>query len=186
MANEINDSDLAFVEASKAVKDKNYVTAITIFETLANNAEHDAQYNLAVLQKSGKGRPQNYKAALKWAWLSSLGNIELANNLVEELKDLLPELVIKAVRESVKDFLKPRALEGDFPAMKQMGEYFLIVPEEPDYQEAYLWFLIATAFQIDGAMNKRDEVENEIEAKDIIKVQEAASQLYSEIYQKIE
>jgi hypothetical protein len=185
IANDITNSDLLFVEASEAVKVQNYVTALTIFEKLSENGEHDAQYNLALLQKSGKGKPQNYASALKWSWLSLLGNIQQAGKLVNDLKDLLPEQAMKTVRSDVLEFLKPRAESGDLQSIKQMGKYFLVVPEEPDYKESYLWFLIASAFQIEGTMESRDQVENELESKDIIKIQESASKLYEGIYQKI-
>ena len=57
----------AFKEAVKAVKDKNYAHAITLFEAQAKMPRHDAQHNLAVLLNAGKGRPRNYVEALFWS-----------------------------------------------------------------------------------------------------------------------
>jgi len=85
VASEVRESDFLFKEATDAVKVKSYLKAINIFEQLANDAEADAQYNLALLLKSGKGKPQDYKAALKWAWLALLGDIDEAEKLVDQV-----------------------------------------------------------------------------------------------------
>ena len=65
----------AFKEAVRAVKDKNYAHAITLFEAQAKMPRHDAQHNLAVLLNAGKGRPRNYVEALFWSWQAQLGGI---------------------------------------------------------------------------------------------------------------
>ena len=60
----------AFSEAVKAVKARDYSQALILFEQQANDAKHDAQYNMAVLSQAGKGRPRNYPDALYWGWLA--------------------------------------------------------------------------------------------------------------------
>ena len=180
-ASDISQSDLLFKEATDAVKEKSYLKAINIFSQLANGAEADAQYNLALLLKSGKGKPQDYKAALKWAWLSLLGSIEEADKLVDEIKDIIPEPALKEIRKDVRVYINDRADSGKMKAIGQMGDYFLIVPEDADYKNAYLWFLVGSAFQIEGAIAKRDKVEREIEGKDILKIQSNALAIFEKI-----
>ena len=51
----LSDSDILFKKAYELFKSKKYNEAFPIFEKLANNSEHDAQYNLAYLLKEGKG-----------------------------------------------------------------------------------------------------------------------------------
>ena len=53
-----------FGEAVQAVKDRDYERALKLFEQQANDAKHDAQYNMAVLLQAGKGQPRNYLDAL--------------------------------------------------------------------------------------------------------------------------
>ena len=182
-AKEFSESDIMFQRATEAVKDKRYLEALNIFEELGNNHEADAQYNLALLLKSGRGRPQNYKSALKWGWLALLGNIEPAVALVDEIKEIMPDPTLRAVRNEVKEFIQSRAVKGNRVAISQMGDYFLKVPENPEYQDAYLWFVISSAFQIEGSMQKRDNVEKEIEGKDILKIQSKALEVFDNIYQ---
>ena len=182
-AKELSESDVMFQSATEAVKEKRYLEALNIFEDLGNNHEADAQYNLALLLKSGRGRPQNYKSALKWGWLALLGNIEPAEALVDEIKEIMPDLALRLVRTEVKEFIKSRADKGNRVAISQMGDYFLKVPEKPEYKDAYLWFVISAAFQIEGSMQKRDNVEKEIEGKDILKIQSKALEVFDNIYQ---
>ena len=88
----------AFNAAVKAVKARDYRRALTLFEQQANNAKHDAQYNLAVLLQAGKGRPRNYLDALYWGWLAQLGGIEEANDISSDILDTLTEGDVKVVR----------------------------------------------------------------------------------------
>ena len=182
-AKEFLESDVMFQSATEAVKDKRYLEALNIFEELGNNHEADAQYNLALLLKSGRGRPQNYKSALKWGWLALLGNIEPAVALVDEIKEIMPDPALRAVQNEVKEFIKSRAENGSRVAISQMGDYFLKVPENPEYKDAYLWFVVSSAFQIEGSMQKRDNVEKQIEGKDILKIQSKALEVFDNIYQ---
>ena len=180
-ATEFTESDMMFERATQAVKDGRYREAIDGFEVLAENNESDAQYNMALLLKSGRGRPQNYSQALKWGWLAMLGNIELADKLVDEIKDIIPEPAQNNIRTEVKKFIQTLAETGDHVAILQMGDYFLRVPENPEYQDAYLWFVIAAAFQIEGSMSRRDKVQKELEGKDILKVQGKALEVFNNI-----
>jgi hypothetical protein len=172
-----------FEKASKAFKEKNYALAIDIFEKLANDYEPDAQYNLALLLKAGRGRPQDYKNSLKWGWLALLGSIEVAEKLVDEVKDMMPDPDLRVIRKEVKEYIQSRAEKGNQTAISQMGDYFLNIPEKPEYKDAYLWFVIASAFQIDGSFQKRDQVEREMEGKDILKIQAKALEIFENISQ---
>ena len=105
---QITDSDRLFKVATDYVKEKKYTEAVSIFEEIARKNEHDAQYNLAFLISSGKGITKNYSEALFWAFLSQLGKIEKAEELTEDLIDVVPEKVLKEVREKVLEHLLNR------------------------------------------------------------------------------
>ena len=47
-------ADDTFGEAVQAVKDRDYGRALRLFEQQANDAKHDAQYNMAVLLQAGQ------------------------------------------------------------------------------------------------------------------------------------
>ena len=88
---QVSDSDRLFKMATDFVREKKYTEAVVIFEELAKNNEHDAQYNLAFLISDGKGITKNYSEALFWAFLSWLGKIEKAEELSEEITERIPE-----------------------------------------------------------------------------------------------
>ena len=70
-----------FNDAVQAVRDKNYGAAYEGFLSLAEEADHDAQYNLAVLLRKGLGHPANYAQSLKWSWLAQMGGNTRASQL---------------------------------------------------------------------------------------------------------
>ena len=110
---QVTNSDILFKMATDYVKEKRYAEAVSIFEELAQNNEHDAQYNLAFLINSGKGTTKNYSEALFWAFLSKLGKIEKAEELSADLVKLLPEKISKDVRGKVLEHLLARFKDKD-------------------------------------------------------------------------
>ena len=147
----------AFSAAVKAVKARDYSRALTLFEQQANNAKHDAQYNLAVLLQAGKGRPRNYLDALYWGWLAQLGGIEEAEDIASDIMDTLTEGDVKAVQARVGENLQSRLENGDINAISQFADYHLTILEEPDYSTAYIWYSIAVALNIPDTIDRRDD-----------------------------
>ena len=181
---EVTDSDRLFKTATDFVKEKKYSEAVSIFEQLASNNEHDAQYNLAFLISTGKGITKNYEEALFWSFLSMLGNIEKGEDLSEELSDLVPEKVLKNVREQVLKHLISRFEKKDVDVLMQLGDYYLRISEEEDFENAYLWFNVASAVGIDNASDKRDKVEKELEPDTIIKSQIVSREKHEEFIEE--
>ena len=177
---QVTESDRLFKTATDLVKEQKYAEALTIFQNLANNNEYDAQYNLAFLISSGKGTTKNYREALYWALLSMLGKIEKGEKLSEELIEILPEKESEDVREEVLEHLIARFERKDADVLMQLGDFYLSVLEEEDFENAYLWFNVASAVGIENADEKRDKVEKKLEPDTIIKVQLAARERHKE------
>ena len=175
---EIDNHEILFMEASEAYKNGSYSEAFEKFDTLANLGLHDAQYNLAVILKSGKGIPKDYSEALYWSWRARLGGVELAIDQSKELIDYVPEKVLKGIRTRVLTSLDERISEGDSSAIMRLANYFLVILDEPDYEKAYLWFLVSAALLQDGGLEGRDEVEAQLESEKIIKIQKEAYDLF--------
>ena len=177
---QVTESDRLFKTATDLVKERKYAEALTIFENLANNNEYDAQYNLAFLISSGKGTTKNYREALYWALLSMLGKIEKGEKLSEELIKILPEKESEDVREEVLEHLIARFERKDADVLMQLGDFYLSVLEEEDFENAYLWFNVASAIGIENADEKRDKVEKKLEPDTMIKAQLAARERHKE------
>ena len=171
---DIATSDKTFQEAVKAVKEKNYAHAYSLFELQAQAAQHDAQFNLALLLKSGRGTPQHYPDALMWSWLSYLGGIEKSKMLADEVIEFLTPDMISAVREKIAARLRQRIDNGDKDAVMQFARYHLEIAEEPDYQQAYFWYSIAAAIGIEGSLQARDDAAENLDTEQVLSTQEEA------------
>ena len=182
---ELSESDMLFKKATEFVKSKRYNEAISIFEKLANNSEHDAQYNLAYFYKEGKGTTKKYSDSLYWAFLSKLGDISQANDLVSELIDLIPEKQVENVRGEVKIYLEKKIEEGSQTSIMQLGKYFLEVAEEKEYPSAYKWFTIGAALGLQNAAQLRDEAEQELSPEEIIEEQDRADKFFKNFVTKL-
>ena len=177
---QITESDRLFKMATDFVKEKRYAKAVSIFEKLARNNEHDAQYNLAFLINGGKGITKNYGEALFWAFLAHLGKIEKAEELTEDLIDIVPEKVLEDVRKKVLEHLLARFDNRDKAVLTELGDFYLLVLDEQDFENAYLWYNVASAIGIENSGNIRDKVEKELEPDTIVKMQAASRKRYEE------
>ena len=177
---QVTNSDRLFKKATDFVKEKKYAEAVSIFEGLARNNEHDAQYNLAFLINGGKGITKNYGEALFWAFLSKLGKVEKAEELSDDLVKLVPEKVLKDIREKVLQHLLARFENKDKSVLMELGDFYLLVLDEQDFENAYLWYNVASALGVKNSSDLRDKVEKELEPDTIMKMQTASRKRYEE------
>ena len=180
-AAQIDTSTATFNEAVQAVKDKNFRHAAKLFALQAENNQHDAQYNLAILLEAGKGVPQDFTKALIWAWSAQLGGIEAAEELAEDLKSYLPEKSIEEVREEVRARLEARIKAGSADAVSQFASFHLQMLDEPDYETAYIWFSISTALGLKGTLESRDDARDNVEDERLVDLQSEAGTIYESL-----
>ena len=178
---QIDTSNATFNEAVQAVKDKNFRHAAKLFALQAENNQHDAQYNLAILLEAGKGVPQDFTKALIWAWSAQLGGIEAAEELAEDLTGYLPEKSIEEVREKVRARLEARIKAGSADAVSQFASFHLQMLDEPDYEAAYIWFSISTALGLKGTLEARDDARDNVEDERLVDLQSEAGTIYESL-----
>ena len=178
---QIDSSTATFNEAVQAVKDKNFRHAAKLFALQAENNQHDAQYNLAILLEAGKGVPQDFTKALIWAWSAQLGGIEAAEELAEDLTGYLPEKSIEEVREKVRARLEARIKAGSADAVSQFASFHLLMLDEPDYEAAYIWFSISTALGLKGTLEARDDARDNVEDERLVDLQSEAGKIYESL-----
>ena len=177
----IDTSNATFAEAIQAVKDRDFRHAIKLFRLQAEQNQHDAQYNLALLLEAGKGAPQNFSEALVWAWSAKLGGIEASGDLAEDLLDMLPEDAVDDVREKVKQRLEDRIDAGNAPAVYQLAQYHLEIVEEPNFEMAYIWYSISTAIGLPGSLEARDDARGNVDDEKIAELQDKAGTIYESL-----
>ena len=181
LESQIDESDATFNEAIQAVKDKDFRHAAKLFLLQAENNQHDAQYNLAILLEAGKGVPQDFTRALIWAWLAQLGGVEAAEELAEDLSGYLPEKSIEEVRKEVRARLEARIEAGSPDAVSQFATFHLKMLDEPDYETAYVWYSISTALGLDGALEARDDARDNVDDEKIVELQSEAGTIYESL-----
>lgn len=180
-AAQIDSSTATFNEAVQAVKDKNFRHAVKLFSLQAENDQHDAQYNLAILLEAGKGAPQDFTKALIWAWSAQLGGIEAAEELAEDLAGYLPEKSIEEVRDAVLERLEARIEAGSPDAVSQFATFHLQMLDEPDFETAYVWFSISAALGLQGALEARDDARDNVDDEKIVDLQSEAGTIYESL-----
>ena len=178
---QIDKSNATFNEAVQAVKDKDFRHAAKLFLIQAENNQHDAQYNLAILLEAGKGVPQDFTKALIWAWSAQLGGIEAAKELAEDLTGYLPEKSIEEVREAVRARLEARIKAGSADAVSQFASFHLQMLDEPDYETAYIWFSISAALGLKGTLEARDDARDNVEDERLVDLQSEAGSIYESL-----
>lgn len=169
-----------FQNAVKAVQARDFATASALFETLAQDDDYDAQFNLAVLLRAGQGRPQNFVQALEWSLLAQLGGVERAIKFSADLSELVTPDAQSAILERIDLRLRERLGRGDRSAIMQYIEFNSTTLPEPDMQRAYVWSLIAAALGLENAAVKRDEIMAELETDVILASQDEARMLFDE------
>ena len=176
-----SESDAQFAEAVAAVKSRDYSRAVKLFKQQAEASQHDAQYNLAVLLKAGKGTPQDFLNGLIWSWSAYLGGIEAAEDLADELLDLVPENSVETAREAVATRLQARVADGEKPAVMQFARYHLELLEEADYERAYVWYAIGAALGLEGAIDARDDALGDVDSEKIVDLQNEAGTIFEDL-----
>ena len=80
----------------------------------------------------------------------------------------------------MKKVLTQRFAASDRSVILQLAQYNLTIVKEPDLKTVYALRALAAAIGIRSAMELRDEVEAELEPKDLINAQQMAAKLYDE------
>lgn len=174
---EVQDSFLLAVEA---VKSDEFKRAFMLFEGLAQQDDYDAQYNLALLLRAGKGAPQNFVGALEWAWLAHLGGVTQAARLSEDLMAVTTPAAQLTVLERIDERLQARLARGDRTAVMQYVTFNRGILPQADLKRAYIWALLAAALGIETGFQTRDEIAKLMEISDVLEAQETARQMFAD------
>ena len=67
-------------------KSANFSEAFIIFFNLAIKDDTNSQFNLSNMYNNGIGTTQDYKEALKWAWLCALGGEKKCIKIIQKIK----------------------------------------------------------------------------------------------------
>lgn len=174
----LEDEDARFDAATQAVRDRDFRRAIALFEPLAEADVPDAQYNLAVLLREGRGRPQNHVEALYWSALSLLSDGTYAERMVAELLESLPANAREAVVARLLERLSAQAEAGQADAPRKLARVYSELMAEPDVRLAYVWFSICYALGENRCAEGRESMAGQIDTETLIEVQREAGETF--------
>ena len=172
----------SFDDAVQAVKDRNFQRAIQLFSKLSQIVQYDGQYeaqfNLAVLLKQGKGRPQNYAEALYWARRAELGGIEKSKDFADSFSDRITEDQHEEILTRIKTALLKEIDQGAINTLPQLATYHITLLDDYDYEQAYLWFALGAALDLPEQDIRRTEMEDELQTEQIAPLQRETTKLF--------
>jgi len=172
----------SFHDAVQAVKDSDFQRAVQLFSYLSQkvqyNGQYEAQFNLAVLLKQGKGRPQNYAEALYWARRAELGGIDKSKDFADSFSDRVTEDQHNEILARIKTALLKEIDQGAIETLPQLATYHITLLDVYDYEQAYLWFALGAALDLPKQDMKRTEMEDELETEQIASLQGETTRLF--------
>ena len=184
---EMNSSESAgnkdsFHDAVQAVKNRRFQYAVQLFTKLSEvpqyDGQYEAQFNLAVLLKQGKGRPQNYAEAMYWARRAELGGIEKAKYFADDIDDLITDEQYVEICERIKISLLREIDAGAISVLPQLANFHITLLEDHDYEQAYIWFSLAVALDLPEQEGMRSEMEDELDTEQVAELQKETGRLF--------
>jgi TPR repeat protein len=150
--------------ALAAAEQGDFVTALRLWRSLAEQGDADAQYNLGVMYSNGDGVPRDYAEAMKWhrkAADQGNGNAQFNLGFMYDLGRGMPQNYIEALK-----WYSLAANQGVAIAQFKLGVMYHHGQGVPqDYVHAYMWFSLAALQFPASETENRDEA---VKARDFV------------------
>lgn len=166
-------------EGVAAVEKQDYETAFSVFKQLAEQGNAEAQYNLAILYRQGKGVTQDKEVALKWFEKSAALGLASAEYYLGHLYDN-GDGVTRDPATAVS-WYKKAAEKGNPLAQSNLGvAYASGEGVKQDIIKAYVWFSLAASQGLTAALENRNLLKKEMSEQ----LQSNAQRLTREYFSK--
>jgi hypothetical protein len=150
-----------------------YATALRLFRPLADQGVANAQHNLGVMYRDGRGVPQNYSEAVRWFRLAAdrgLVDSQFNLGLMYDKGQGVPQNDVEALR-----WYRKAADQGHARAQSNLGVMYADARGVPqDYVRAYKWFNLSAAQGNQNAVKGRDIVSQHMTPAQIAEAQKLA------------
>jgi TPR repeat protein len=158
-------SDTGVEAGISAVKDKDYAKAFALFTPLAKAGNAEAQYNLAMLYRTGKGTQKDLSASYEWFRRAADQGVPDAQYYVGYMFDSGEGVEKNPMYASA--WYRKAAEQGHGLAQINLG--FLYANGEgiqQDIEQAYLWFHVAAAQGYKVAFENKNIIEESIKSQE--------------------
>lgn len=175
----VNAAPAKIDDALKAIEKQDYKAASRLFMEMAEKGDAEAQYNLAIMYRQGKGVKQDTKLALKWFEKSAAQGLASAEYYLGHLYDSgdgVPRDPVIAV-----GWYKKAAEKGNPLAQSNLGvAYASGEGVKQDIIKAYVWFSLAASQGLTAALENRNILKKEMSEE----LQTNAQRLMREYFNK--
>lgn len=175
--NALADTEVNIDSAIAAVKGEEYEKAFKQFQLLANKGEAEAQHNLAMMYRSGKGVKKDYDLSNKWFRKAADQDVADAQYYLGHAYDTGEGLVPS--RKYAIVWYRKAAEKGHGLAQINLGVLYANGEDtEQDIEQAYLWFHAAAAQGYKAAFENKEILEKALKPEEVEKLKQKARQHY--------
>jgi len=142
-------------EGIAAVEQNDYMTAYKAFKVLAEEGSAEAQYNLAILYKQGKGAMQDASVAVEWFRKAADQGLASAQYYLGHLYDTGEG--VKQDFVLAKDWYAKAAEQGNASAQSNLGVLYANGEGvQQDIIKSYVWLSLAASQGLTAALDNRN------------------------------
>ena len=163
------------------LRNKEFTEALNELKNLSQKNKPKAQLLYAKILYSGEITTQDFEMSYFWANTSKLGGVKKSSSLIDKLNNLIDNENKFKINENIRKFLEELALSGNKLAVVQIAKWNLELSPEPNFENAYKWYNIATALGIKSAKIKRDEMLENIENQSLFEIQKESINIFNKI-----
>jgi TPR repeat protein len=161
-----------------AVEKEDYMAAYQIFKALAAQGDAEAQHNLAILYRQGKGVMQDFKLAADWFQKAADQGVASAQYYLGHMYDM-GEGVEKNPQLAVQWYQKG-AENGDPLAQVNLGvSYANGEGVKQDVVLAYVWFSLAASQGLTTALENRNTLKKDMSEELVQNAQRLTREYFS-------
>lgn len=164
-------------EGINAVEQQDFLTAYKVFSRLAQEGDVEAQHNLAVLYKQGKGVMKDAKKAAQWFRKAADKGLADAQYYLGHMYDT-GQGVEQSPGYAVVWYRKA-AEQGNALAQTNLGVLYASGQGvKQDLIQAYVWFSVAAAQGIQAALDNRELIAKQLSAEQITQAKQQAREYF--------
>jgi len=163
--------------ALSAVEVGDFVKAYTQFKELAEQGDAEAQYNLGILLKSGKGVMQNPEKSAKWFRKAADQGLTDAQYHLGQMYD--NGLGVEQNYDYAVVWYKKAAMKGNALAQTNLGVLYANGQGiAQDIIKAYIWFNLAAAQGLHVAFKNREVLAEQMTPEMLANVQKLSKEYF--------
>ena len=178
--NSIAETEVNIDSALAAIKSEEYEKAFKQFQLLADRGEAEAQHNLAMMYRLGKGVKKNHELSIKWFRKAADQDITDAQYYLGHAYDTGEG--VSSNKKYALVWYRKAAEKGHGFAQINLGVLYANgLGADQNIEQAYLWFHVAAAQGYRVAFENKEIIEKALEP-DVVEKLKQKGRSYYQLY----